>query len=272
MGISLRHHVLSLVAIFMMLLVGLLLGVGLTSKPEFVEQMDELRTRFTDDVLTLEHSQKTQEAFAREVLPVLVKGRLSGKRIVVIVTSRPEDNGSLSEVTEALETAGATVPYRVICRKDFIERAKSKLESVPAGMQASHAAAQRLGEAVADSSASRLKSLDKQGLVRLRGDVPRRAPSAVVVLGGAREGAQSATESIDRPLVEALQAAGVASIAGGEDSADISYMEDYRELGLSTVDNVDLARGQVSLVMALSGHPGNYGDGPSAEKEFAPLE
>ena len=82
MGISLRHHVLSLVAAFLMLLVGLLVGVGLTSKPELMETVREYNKLFIDQVLTMERSAQTQEEFASEALPLLVEGKLRGKSVL----------------------------------------------------------------------------------------------------------------------------------------------------------------------------------------------
>jgi hypothetical protein len=46
MGISLRHHVLSLVAVFLMLFVGLLVGVGLSSDPELTRHIQTLNEQF----------------------------------------------------------------------------------------------------------------------------------------------------------------------------------------------------------------------------------
>ena len=42
----------------------------------------------------------------------------------------------------------------------------------------------------------------------------------------------------------------------------------HREFGISTVDNVDLARGQVSVVWALAGQAGSYGDQRTAKESF----
>ena len=276
MGISLRHHVLTLVGIFLMLLVGLLVGFGLAKQPglepRLEKQIGDLAQRVDYMTEHLERDARTQEDFARASLPRLVGRRLEGRRIALVVTARPEDSSVAQTASEALEAAGASVPYRVICRRDFIERAlaDSGAQSEEAG--ASEAAATELAQCLLRGDPDALTTLKKRGLIRVKGKLVNGAPDAVVLIGGAGEGLEAEADFIDRPLVAGLQAGGVRSIVGCEDLAPVTYMDVYRELDISTVDNVGLARGQVSLVLALSGRPGNYGDGPSAEEEFPTLE
>lgn len=48
-----------------------------------------------------------------------------------------------------------------------------------------------------------------------------------------------------------------------------SYMEEYQKNNISTVDNIDLSLGQIALIYAMEGEPGNYGIKPTA-KRFMP--
>jgi len=47
----------------------------------------------------------------------------------------------------------------------------------------------------------------------------------------------------------------------GVETSDVaySYMKEYQKLKVSTVDNIDMIPGQLSLVMSVYGKPGNYG-------------
>ena len=272
MGISLRHHVLSLVAIFLMLLVGLLVGVGLSSQPELTARIRDLTQEFEKlmtEIAGLRKDAAAQERFAQAALPDLVSHKLAGRQIVLIVTARPPNNRVSSDVTQALEAAGAQVPYRVVLRTDFAERA--------AGAQAVSADAcdretRRLAEAVAKADEKGLRELERLRLIHLEGRPSGKPPAGVVVLGGGNQAPEEAVKGIDRALIEALLAAGVGAVVGCEPRNVVSNTDTYRDLEASTVDNVDLVRGRASLVLALSGKPGHYGDGPSAEQEFAPLE
>jgi len=265
MGISLRHHVLALVASFLMLLVGLLVGVGLSSEPGLRERMDRLEARFTQlsgENEALRESEKRHEEFEQALLPTLVRGKLAGQIIPLLLTTRPQDNGpsrdAATQLEDALEAAGARAPYRISWDDDFAERAVEVYGGDPTS--ACEKATQAIARSVAQADSEQLQALRKRKLLRIQGDVPGAAPTGVVVLGGAETEAQSAAETIDRPLVEALLAAGISRVVGCEAGPALSYVSTYREFDISTVDNVNLARGQLSVVLALAGQPGRYGD------------
>ncbi|MGQ9732642.1 MAG: copper transporter [Candidatus Zipacnadales bacterium] len=266
MGISLRHHVLSLVAAFLMLLVGLLVGVGLSSEPGLQQSMDELSDKFGE--LSRENSElqevvERQERFARAVLPQLVTGRLEGQLIPLITTARGRKLPDGPAIAETLQAAGAKVPYRLTLSSDFAEDAVAAYggDVNAACEEAAHRIAVNVSEADVDG----LEVLKKRKLLRIDDEVPRQVPTAVVILGGADGPLEATPDLIDRPLIETLLASGL-QVVGCEDSPEFSYIETYRELDIPTVDNVGLARGRFSLVMILSGHPGDYGDGRGAQE------
>jgi len=260
MGISLRHHVVSLVASFLMLLVGLLVGVGLSSEPGLQQTMQNLSEQFKQlsaENSTLRTSVERHEEFERAVLPALVRGRLAGQVIPLLVTARPPDDSVTKPVAEALEAAGAKVPYRLIWRDDFAERAFV----VYGGDRASacEKAAGEIARCTIQADERDLQALRKSKLIRIEGRVPAISPTAVVVLGGADDQTRAAADSIDRPVLEALVAGGMANLVACEGSPVVSYMSVYRGLDVSTADNVNLARFRVALVLALADQPGSYG-------------
>lgn len=73
-------------------------------------------------------------------------------------------------------------------------------------------------------------------------------------------------------MINALLKTGY-NLYGVEDSdTPVSYMRYYQGERLTTVDNIDTVYGQVSLVMAMYGYPGQYGIKESAEAFLPPLE
>jgi len=271
MGISLRHHVLALVASFLMLLVGLLVGVGLSSEPGLQERMGRLEARF--DMLAQENSDlrdsvDRHEEFERAVVPSLVRERLTGQTVPVLITTRPlsQSKDPANQLVDALEAAGARTPYRLACHDDFAERAVAAYGGDTAS--ACERATAAIARCVLQADLDGLEALRKRKLIRLQGDVPRTSPTGIVILGGAETEEQSGAELVDAPLLEALTAAGARRIVGCEATPPFSYVSVYREFDISTVDNADLARGQVCVVWALAGAAGNYGDQSSARKLF----
>jgi hypothetical protein len=265
MGISLRHYVLSLVAIFLMLLLGLLIGVGLSSEPGLQNDIKQLNLRFGDlsrENSTLRAETETQERFAEEALPLVVRNRVPGGVIPLIVTSPSPDNASVNQLEETLELAGARTPYRLTLSDDFAAQAAAAYGGDPAS--ACEKATGALVRAVLQSDDDALQAQRRRRLVRIKGDVPPARPTALLLIGGAEADTEGTAEVIDRPLLEALTSAGFTQVVACEATPPVSYMDVYREFGVSTVDNVDRVRGRAAVVLALAGRPGNYGDGPSA--------
>ncbi|HZJ84339.1 MAG TPA: copper transporter, partial [Syntrophomonadaceae bacterium] len=45
-----------------------------------------------------------------------------------------------------------------------------------------------------------------------------------------------------------------------------SYIGHYQNYNITTIDNVDLSPGQISLILAMEGEPGHYGIKDTAQK------
>ena len=97
--LDLRYHVASLSAVFLALVVGILVGVGISGRGfvdkserrNFENQIAALQARA--DQLTAEKELLAQqghaaESFVQDTYPVLMRNRLAGKRIAVIVIER----------------------------------------------------------------------------------------------------------------------------------------------------------------------------------------
>lgn len=94
----------------------------------------------------------------------------------------------------------------------------------------------------------------------------------VVLIGGSAKKEEDYFKKFDQVMIKAWQKAGL-NVYGVEDSdTAVSYMRYYQNAHLSTVDNIDTVYGQVSLVMAMYGYPGQYGIKETAEAFIPPLE
>ncbi len=67
-------------------------------------------------------------------------------------------------------------------------------------------------------------------------------------------------------LQQILLKYGKKNIIGIEKSkANYSYIDAYKSFRISTVDNIDMIMGKVSLILAMEGRPGHYGIKATAE-------
>ncbi len=65
--------------------------------------------------------------------------------------------------------------------------------------------------------------------------------------------------NLDLPLMNYFLAQNIPVYGVETSDVDYSYMKQYQKLNVSTVDNIEMIPGQLSLVMAVYGKPGNYG-------------
>jgi Copper transport outer membrane protein, MctB len=116
--ISLRYHIVSLVAVFLALALGIVVGSTvlqegtvsvLRATGERVRQESEKNSR---ENVALKQDKARLEAFGAAYLPELVQGRLKGRPVVLVDTDKV-DSGLRDTVRKALEDAGAEVDGQV---------------------------------------------------------------------------------------------------------------------------------------------------------------
>ncbi|HZK87082.1 MAG TPA: copper transporter, partial [Syntrophomonas sp.] len=88
----------------------------------------------------------------------------------------------------------------------------------------------------------------------------------VILIGGSDTLGQSFPEGFDSTLIKTLLQEGKQVIGVESSNVKLSYMKSYQKFNISTVDNIDLSLGQISLVLAMAGEPGNYGTKSNATK------
>ena len=277
MLIDLKYHLISLVAVFLALAVGIVVGSSFIAgssvkglEKEFVKLRADNRLQQNKiDDMKAQINRHLQ--FDRAVAPFLADKQLSGRRIAIIQT------GDYSEAAQSaraiLETAGAKVASVTTLSNLNSESARNRVvraAEVITGETPLDPAA-RLIEIVANciatgSNPNALGILEEKGLLTASGGYDRKV-LRVVLIGGSRYSASDRASHIDLPLIDALTNAGVVTIVGAEPlNAVTSYVAAYHRKAISTVDNVDQPMGQVALVYAMAGETGSFGVKRSADR------
>lgn len=295
--ISFRYHIVTIVAVFLALAIGLLAGSAFV-EPGLVErlraQTDDLRVQVDDLRGQLAESRaevSALEAFAQAAASNLTRNRLLGTS-VVIVTLEGMDGALLSQTQSALSEAGATVLATMSARsallsEDPVKQAElatilGRPDAAPEDLPglAAGALAERLAPGV--RSETRTEDVDLLAVLLSAGFL---APAGagvsetaleevggfgqvVVVLAGG-PGPEPSIEPADFsvPLVRALASVGVPVAAGEPLVTDVPFVEAIRSAGdpgTVTVDDLDRAMGGTALVLGVdelltSGRGGAYG-------------
>jgi Copper transport outer membrane protein, MctB len=271
---DLRYHVASLAAVFVALLIGILVGVGLTGKVDDAEKA-ELRRQIAvkDEELQAAREQagnstREDDAVAKLVehgYPLLMDERLLGKRIGLLFVGSP-DQDLREDVTTALEDAGARDVTRMRALKVPVDadRLASTLRGQPAlARYAGDENLRELGrvlaqEFVVGGDAPAWDALSTQLVVNQRGTAGPTLDGVVVARTSGPQG--GVTAAFLSGLYVGLADAGAPAV-GVESTTDrTSAVEIFDRADLSTVDNVDTRAGRLALVLLLAGgERGNYG-------------
>jgi hypothetical protein len=289
--ISLRYHIVSLVAVFLALALGIVVGSTvlkegtvsiLRATSDRLRQESE-RTRTEN--LDLKQELRHQQDFAAAILPDLLRGKLADRSVVLLDTDRV-DGELRGRVEQALRAAGARIDGRVTFATDRLALAAEADRATlgrllaadaadPAALRASlvERLADRLAAPAAlprgdpDRAADVLTGLDDGNfLADLRlegalgnGDTPFPRQGSLFVVIGPSSGAEALPpEAFLVPLTEALSSkANVGPVAGVEATTAatswVTALRDRREASrrVAGIDAVDTAYGQLALVEAL---------------------
>ena len=283
MLIDLKYHLVSLVAVFLALAVGILVGssflagssvekrVALRLEKQFKQLVDENKGQH-QAIAQLTDRLKKQEDFERGALPLLIDGQLAWRRIAIIQT------GDYSEAAQSakrvLESAGATVVSVTTIANLSTRQASNSATSAIGQITGDLSGQDAVGKVirlVAESIVSGSKpevisAFQQKGLITTVGEYDRRV-LAIVLVGGCRSSNDCRPLTMDLPLIDALTANGATTIAGCEPvGAVTSCISNYSKKSIPTVDNVDTPMGQVALVYAILGESGNFGIKDSANR------
>ncbi len=270
--ITFRYHVVTLVAVFMAIGLGVLFGATFidqnivdslrAAQVRLGDRNDALRGRIVD----LEDENEALQTFTGSTRDLVVRGSLSDVPVVIVsFDSTPGD--ALDAVRETLTLAGArldgqlTLSNRLDLKSDDSrERLSTALGSSTSdpGRLSQEAVAQ-LATAVVGGNPQVLSKLLEAELVTAQvafPATPSEQPPAVVLVGG--ETSKEVNERIAVPLAKLL-GSGPTVTAAAQSGVDLQLLKPLREesdLRLVTVDSVEAPLGQSALAIGLKGAPG----------------
>lgn len=284
---DLRYHVASLAAVFLALIIGILVGVGISGKgfvsdserALFNERIADLKSRLDSATVRgaeLARSQRAAQAFAADAYPALMHGRMAGKRIALVFAG-PVDGRVQSLVEQALTDAGGQPPVRMRALKLPIDLATLRRDLAKRPALAALATEERvgdlgrkLGQDVVAAGESPVWQLLASDLVEERSG--RDAPAADGVVIARSVGPQAGpTARFMSGFYVGLGSAGVPAVGVERARPGDSAMAAFAKQDLSTVDDLDTEAGRLALVLLLGGaQPGQYGVKATAEDGVLP--
>jgi Copper transport outer membrane protein, MctB len=278
MGYSARYHATSLIAVFLALAVGILVGAefgddALTDtrrdlESSLVGNLQDERSRSDD--LSAQLGQANE--FADRVYPVLTRDRLDGKRIAVVALGGLPSEDS-DAIEEALAPTGASLVGVGVVREpvdisglsaDLAKTRFADLRTNPDSLTALGTGLGRqivlggtLPEVVRDHLFSRASgnfgALD--GVIVVRNQPQDMGPIQ-----------RSTAGTLESGLMSGVTATRVPAVGVENSIAEPSSVSFFQANDLASVDSIDLTAGQLALVFSLLGAEGSFGIKGSADR------
>jgi len=265
---DLRYHVASLTAVFLALVIGILVGVGIsdrglvdkTQTRLLHDQIANLQTRLdqaSQQTALSRREQRAAQRYIAETYPVLVHNRLRGKRFAVLFAGKV-DAGIRSTIEQTLTEAGA----QVLRGRALALQAKLATEPMTAtfaGTAKLDQLGRALGEELVSGGATPLWDSLADTLVEWREGAARQAVNGVIVVRTAPP-QKGGTSRLLYGLYEGVSSLGVPAVGVEKTGTDKSAVPIYQKAGLSSIDDFDSQAGRLGLVLLLAGaSPGQYG-------------
>lgn len=278
MGYSARYHATSLIAVFLALAIGILIGAefggdALTSTRKNLERsltgnLQDARSRADELSGRLARS----DEFAASVYPALVRNRLAGRRIGIVALG-----GLPGEVSGAIgDTLGPTgarlVGVGVIREPVDAQALAGDLAKTR------FASLRRSPEALTAFGVGVGRQLVRGGtlLERVRGHLFSRASGnfgaldGVIVVRQASEAMgpvqRSTAGQLESALLSGITGTHTATVGVETSTAEPSSISFFGNNDLSSVDDVETPAGRVATVFALLGAEGSFGVKASADR------
>jgi len=278
MGYSARYHATSLIAVFLALAVGILIGAefggdALTETRKNLEQslvgnLQDARSRADD----LSGELGRANEFDEKIYPVLTRDLLLGKQYAIVAMG-----GLPSEITSAVEDALGPTGAKLIgvgvvrepvdmaglaselseTRFAEIRTESEQLTELGVGVGRQIVIGGTLPELVRGSLFSRASgefgALD--GVIIVRSQPENMGPVQ-----------RSTANQLETAMLKGMTATRMPIVGVESTSTEPSSISFFQSNGLSTVDDIDNTAGEVALVAALRGAEGSFGVKSSADR------
>ena len=277
-----RYHAISLVAVFLALGIGVVLGVAVgeegivSSASRDLEQslrgdLDQARGRASE----LRRDLAQRRNFERQAYPALVGGLLPDWRIGIVAMNRLP-SGYVSEIRDAVEPAGATIESVSVVEAPLpLDRAKgeldgTKLERVERDDEVLERFGRRIGRQLAQGG-QLVRRLRQEIFSTSRGNYEGVDGIVLVRDPDELKGKDKSTQDrFESALIDAARDTDVEVVGVEKADTEPSHVSWFSDQGVTSVDSIDLVEGRTALVYALLGARGRFGVKDSAERLLPP--
>lgn len=277
---SMRFFIISIVSIFAALGIGIFIGFTINTQDFVIEQnalindiMESQLELIIDENQELKENERTltqennyMDEYINFSYHFILDKRLDKVKIGIIETNEDYIN---SGIGKDLELAGAKVLNVTTIKDNLLNKeGLSKLYrlldiSIP--KNPIETSMGTLTESIITGTAHPIfSSLVDEGYINTWGRYDEDI-DYLIICGGSNSDPSKRINQIDSIIVSTVKKYSIPILGVEKSMVEYSYIQGYKDLGISTVDNIDMTIGKVAMVLAMEGINGNYGIKKTAE-------
>jgi len=274
---NLRYHIASLVAVFLALSVGLVLGSIVVERGTIEQQQAALVKSLQKDFVSLNAENKALSAqvdasteFAQALVPQVTQELLTGKTILLLANAGRTDG--LSSAVDAIEAADGRAaivmmqgPGLKLDESAVSEAATAVLGDIGSGSLNESVVASLTAEWTTLGARPLTDALVKAQSIRVE-DLPEDTSAAGYVVLASWD---NKVDDLVLNLATAARDRGAAVVGAQSLTSDTGVAAAFAQAGFDAVNDLGTPRGEYSLTLLLAGRAsGFYGVGPATDAPF----
>ncbi|WP_313568581.1 copper transporter [Acetoanaerobium noterae] len=282
MFINIKYFIVTIAAVFFSLGIGIMIGFNLNNSEIFTQQqiklvddmdkkLNELRVKndeMNNQLVEKDKSIEIYNEFVNSYYEDLIKDRLVDKNLLIIQTT---DDYFFSDISQWAAISGANIHTYLSINSDNFN--SLTIAQYPDLFTEDSLDTEKLFNyiinLISENNSLKLAELEQLGILKIVSTSNNQEPfNQVILLGGELEESKEKVEKVDLALARSISSKNIPIVFAEESNANYSSIEQFKNLKISTVDNVDQAIGRISLSVVLSGVDGNYGIKDTASKLF----
>ncbi|OZV12788.1 hypothetical protein CIW83_07805 [Tissierella sp. P1] len=271
---SMRFYIISIVSIFVALGIGIFIGFTMDTQEFVIEQQEiineiiesQFETLINENkelkanVNTLESENEYKDEYINLSYESIIKGKLEGLKVGIIETS---EDYVTSGIGRDLEMSGAKVINVTTLNNNIIDKEKLSNLYKRLNINVSKNPAETTITTITESIISGVSSpmfedLEKEGFIETIGNYEEDI-DYLIICGGSYDDNSKRINQVDRIIVGIAKKYNIPIIGVEKSNVNYSYISGYKDLDISTVDNVDMTIGKVAMILAMEGIGGHYG-------------
>jgi len=288
MGINIKYYVISIAAIFISLGIGIFIGFNMNGQDLYLEQqqvlVNSLENRFSEfkkeneeleqRITSVSNENQKQNTFIEGIFNETIHNKLEEFNIAIIETT---DDYFYDDIHKVLKISGANIPIRIQYTDKIFAISKEKLEEISDVIQVQLETTEDFVYLVNNEITNFLLNKEITEVFNFLVDeqyinhninynnIEELYIENIIIAGGSSENLQNKVEQLDVNLASKLDNLGFRVIGAERLDVEQSVISYFKNINISTVDNINSKIGQTSLIYILLGAEGHYGEKSTAE-------